>query len=448
MNITNTKTTVLSLILLFLSSFFTYAQNTAPVTHKVKKQETIFGISRQHGITVDELINANPEMKQPGYELKKGTIIVIPQPKKEEMSKPQAATAKPKAVNIGIMLPLHDVDGDGKRMLEYYRGFLLAVNEFKNKGINVNIKAWNVTPETDVRPILLEDGNTSLDVIFGPLYTKLVPPIADFCKAYNVKMVIPFSISGNDVDKNPMIYQVYQSPADITEATIRHYLELFPDYHPVIIDCNDTTSQKGSFTFGLRKQLENRNIEYNITNLRSSEESFAKSFSLTKRNIVILNTGRSRELSQAIQKLNVLTEANKNLQISLFGYTEWFMYQRYNNNETYFAKYDCYIPSTFYYNYNSSATKNFENLYEQSYNTTMSNAIPHFAITGYDHARFIIGGIHTYGKNFEGSRQQQYAAPLQTPLSFIRKNSSSGLRNMAFQFVHFKTDGSIESLGY
>lgn len=42
--------------------------------HKVKRSETIFGIARKYGITVSELIKANPEMNDPNYELKKVII--------------------------------------------------------------------------------------------------------------------------------------------------------------------------------------------------------------------------------------------------------------------------------------------------------------------------------------------------------------------------------------
>ena len=49
--------------------------------HKVKKKETIFGIARQYGITIQELVDANPEMNTPGYELKKDSYICIPFPK-------------------------------------------------------------------------------------------------------------------------------------------------------------------------------------------------------------------------------------------------------------------------------------------------------------------------------------------------------------------------------
>ena len=54
--------------------------------HKVKRKETIFGIARENGLTVDELIEANPEMKAPGYELHKGDYIKIPFPSNHPVS--------------------------------------------------------------------------------------------------------------------------------------------------------------------------------------------------------------------------------------------------------------------------------------------------------------------------------------------------------------------------
>ena len=40
--------------------------------YQVKKKDTLFGIAKNFGLTLEELINANPEMKVAGYELKKG----------------------------------------------------------------------------------------------------------------------------------------------------------------------------------------------------------------------------------------------------------------------------------------------------------------------------------------------------------------------------------------
>ena len=91
-------------------------------------------------------------------------------------------------------------------------------------------------------------------------------------------MVIPFSISGDDVERNKEIFQVYQSDEALNDATIKAFLSRFTNVHPIFVDCNDSTSRKGNFTFGLRKELERRKINYSITNVNSSVEQFAKAF--------------------------------------------------------------------------------------------------------------------------------------------------------------------------
>lgn len=431
------------------SSVSLFAQTTKwRDIHTVKKRETIFGIARQYNISIDELMDANPEMRQPGYEMKKGSTVFIPfeKPKTEPAPAVQVPVRK-NSIDVGIMLPLHDIDGDGRRMVEYYRGVLLGIEKLKNDGININVKAWNVPQEADIENTLKQAENDNLDIIFGPLYTKQVKAMGEYCTKHNTRMVIPFSINGNEVDKNANIYQVYQTQQEQTDAAIQHFLELFSDAHPVIIDCNDTTSRKGIFTFALRKKLEDKHIEYSITNLNSSDAFFAKAFSLNKRNVVILNTGRSPELTQVMKKLDILTSENHGVKICMYGYTDWLMYQKYNQNQTYFCKYEAYIPSTFYYNDMSGATKRFEMQYKEKFGTDMMNALPHFALTGYDQAIFFLGGMHKYGTDFKANQNQMYATPLQVPYKFV-KTKDGGYRNKAFMLIHFKTDGSIDALNY
>jgi hypothetical protein len=151
------------------------------------------------------------------------------------------------------MLPLHDVDGDGRRMVEYYRGMLLACEDLKAQNISVDVYAWNVPIDADIRQTLLEKNAENCDIIFGPLYTKQVKAMADFCRTYDIKMVIPFSIQGNEVNVNPQVYQVYQCPTSLNDDAMKAFRERFPNQHPVFIDCNDSLSQKGAFTMGLRK---------------------------------------------------------------------------------------------------------------------------------------------------------------------------------------------------
>ncbi|MED9899012.1 MAG: LysM domain-containing protein [Prevotella sp.] len=417
--------------------------------YTVKKKDTVFGIANKYGLTLPELMDANPEMKKEGYMLQKGATLFIPF---EKTTAPKTATTqrttvakKANTVNVGVMLPLHDIDGDGKRMVEYYRGILMACEQLKQQGISTNIHAWNVPIDADIRTTLVQEGADACDLIFGPLYTKQVAPLADFCKNYGIKMVIPFSINGDNVERTKEIFQVYQAPESLNDATIKAFLNRFKNVHPIFVDCNDTTSRKGNFTFGLRKELEKRKIAYNITNVNSSLDYFAKAFVPSKQNVVVLNTGRSPQLTQVLNKLDEFSAKYPGAVVSLFGYTEWLMYAKYNLDR--FYKYDTYIPSTFYYNANSAKVIDLERRYNTWFHQPMQVAMPRFAITGYDHAMFFIQGVNKYGKDFTGDKSQVNYQPVQTPLHF-EKTKKGGYRNQVLQLIHYTFNRQIEAVTY
>lgn len=421
--------------------------------HKVKRSETIFGIAKKYGLTVNELIKANPEMNTPGYELKKGDYIFIPYSSKEQAQKPATNTttqvkttpkAQGKTLKVGMMLPLHNVDGDGRRMVEYYRGFLMACDELKHEGLNIDVKAWNVPQDAEINLAGAQNGMAGCDLIFGPLYTKQVKTLADVAKNVGAKLVIPFSISGNDVATNPCIYQVYQSPEVFFGEVIRHFLYRYSNYNVVVVDCNDRTSDKGVFTFNLRKQLRERNIPCNVTNLNSSDEMFFKSFSAVKPNMVVLNTGRSPELTKVLNRLDELTGEHPSLSVSLFGYTEWLMYAKLNADK--FFKYDTFIPTTSYYNQYSSKVRTLENKYRTWFKGEMMDYLPRFALVGYDHAMFFLRGINKQGKKFVGTEADKNA--VQTQMHFTKTNSAGGYQNTGFMFVHYNRDKSISTINF
>lgn len=417
--------------------------------HQVQKQETIFGLSKMYGVTIDELRDANPVMREPNFTLKKGMLINIPEHRQDKVddvrkrtdsapvedvkAKANAATQQ---LTVGIMLPLHDINGDGKRMTEYYRGMLLAVRVLKMEGYNITVNAWNVAEGDDIHKTLADPKAAQCDVIFGPLYTNQVPSLANFCMSHNIRMVIPFSIEATNVQTCPLIYQVYQTPAEITAASITHFVTQFADSHPVFIDCNDVTSRKGDFTFGLRNVLAEKGITYSITNLdTSSDEAFMRSFSTTKRNVVVLNTGRSPELGKVFQRLDALKLVKPSLRISMFGYNEWFMYAKIYQDK--FRRYDAYVPSVYDYNPESTAVTRIENLYQQYFNMPVQEALPRFALTGYDQLMFFARGFARYGKDFHGTAAQNCYTPVQTPLLFERIGNG-GYQNRTFMLVHYK----------
>lgn len=212
-------------LLLTAASFITetaLAQQVFKDLHEVKRKETIFGIARDNGITVQELLDANPEMKAPGYELKKGDVIKIPFAKGQEpkdnvdvmaetpvKTKAVDTDMRKRAIRIGVMLPLHNENGDGKRMTEYYRGVLMACDSLKANGISTDVRAWNVPENADIRTTLLEQHVADRDLIIGPLYTKQLKALGDYALKHDIKVLIPFSINSTEVYNNGNLFQVF-----------------------------------------------------------------------------------------------------------------------------------------------------------------------------------------------------------------------------------------------
>ena len=454
---------LLSTLLAFTVSSVTAQQSsTIRGQHKVKKKETIFGISREYGLTIEELIKANPEMNMPGYELKKGMILNIPFSKDslEARAKREAAAkqvtvvktapvvaddVKNREIRLGIMLPLHNINGDGRRMTEYYRGVLMACDSLKKQGLSIDVHAWNTAEDGNIYKVLEDPAAAKCDLIIGPLYSKQMDALSAFVTKHDIRLVIPFSINAPQLTTNRNIFQVYQSPTEQNEVIIARFIERFKSYHTVVIDCNDSTSKKGTFTFSLRRQMEQRGMDVVVTNLKSTEANFSRAFSRMKPNVVILNTGRSQELGVAFSKINGLKANSPELDITMFGYTDWLLYTRTHLEN--FYKYNTYIPSVFYYNPLSSGTQRFERKYRQNFRSDMQNALPRFAITGFDHAFFFLKGLHKYGKSFNGADGMFGYPPVQTPLKFERYGNG-GLRNKTMMFIHYQPEHTVETIKF
>ena len=300
--------------------------------------------------------------------------------------------------------------------------------------------------DADIRTTLLDEDAAKQHIIFGPLYSDKVGYLANFCKTYDIKMVIPFSITGDDVTKNSNVFQVYQSPEELNRKSIGAFLERFPGHQAIFINCNDDQSTKAAFTKGLRQQLDAVKRSYKLTNINTPMADFAKAFSVNQPNVIVVNSEKSPQLTRVFAKLDSLVQSRPGIAISMFGYNEWFMYQKYDLAQ--FYKYNVYIPTTFYYNAVADRTEEFERKYFEAYGENMDpSGLPRFGLTGYDHTMFFIRGLAKYGKFFKGTATENTWRALQTRLNFSRVGEG-GYQNNNFQLMHFLSNQSLEAITY
>ena len=192
--------------------------------HKVKQQETAFGIAKMYGISIADLEKMNPEIKQglkTGMELK-----VYPAPVKrpnvkvansDSTSAPQISTQIPEKENnsckelskklqsrkiqIALLLPFYlpageDLNPKARIGLDFYAGAKLALDSLKKEGFTVSANVFDISNDSSsVDDILKNPSFAKSDLIIGPLYSSAFIRIAEYAKKKNIPAVSPFSQS-------------------------------------------------------------------------------------------------------------------------------------------------------------------------------------------------------------------------------------------------------------
>ena len=122
------------------------AQNTMSVLnrlHQVNKGETLFSIAKQYNVTEQDILTANPDIKNKS-KLKKGTFLTIPVAASQTEPAVTEVKKEPlKNIRIGVILPFEEKDERAKKMVEFYQGFLMAADSIRKEGLSMDIYAFN-----------------------------------------------------------------------------------------------------------------------------------------------------------------------------------------------------------------------------------------------------------------------------------------------------------------
>ena len=98
---------------------------------------------------------------------------------------------------------------EDKRMVEYYEGFLMAVDSLKRTGTSIDLYVYDCGKDVStLNSILAKNEMKSMNVIFGPMHQQQIKPLSTFAKKNDIRLVIPFSSKGEEVFNNPAIYQI------------------------------------------------------------------------------------------------------------------------------------------------------------------------------------------------------------------------------------------------
>ncbi len=416
--------------------------------HQVKKKETIFSISQKYNIAQEELIAANPELKSG---IKKGSLICIPYPTpkveikeipndRELFNARKIKDEKLSTVKAAIILPFMLNGGkktESARMVEFYEGFLLAVDSLKRTGTSVDLYTYDSgSTSLSINSILEKEELKKMNVIFGPLYNEQIKPVASFAKKNNIKLVIPFSSKDNQVFNNPSIFQINTPQSYLYSEVYEHFLRKFTSANVIFLDADDSDGEKKEFINGFQQELRNQNIRYKVVKATTDASALAAALNPAKENIFIPTSGSNITLIKCLPQLQFVAKANPNTVIHLFGYPEWQTYT--NDHLTAFYELDTYFYTSFYTNNLLPEAVKFISSYRKWYSKDMINTYPKFGMLGFDMGYFFLNALSKYGTGFEKQLTHMNSArPIQTGFKFERANNWGGFINKKVFFVNF-----------
>ncbi|MDD2797481.1 MAG: LysM peptidoglycan-binding domain-containing protein [Bacteroidales bacterium] len=436
------------------------------IQYVIRNNESLLSISRKFNISVESLVQLNPQLKNG---VKPSLSIRVPMPKtpviEPEKDINQSGTNNetpddetPTVINsetlkVALMLPfMVDETGEeaakqSRRFIEFYEGLLLSIEKLKNEGISIDLHVYDTGGETkSVSKILRLPDLANMDLIIGPVYNDHIAPISRFAKDKNIPMVIPFTSKNEDVLTNPNLIQINTPHSYIYSGAAQLFSKRFKNSQIIFLDEANKSGDKNDFISVLKTELKRRSIPFKsfATNETDGYESITSILSPTQENILVPTSGSLSDLQKIVPSLQSVAMTNPSFNICLFGYPEWQTYVKDYLEAFHYL--NTYIYSPFFANPTSNEYKDFAIQFRSWYQRDMINSYPRYGILGFDTGNYFLKALATTGNNFDKNVFKKSFHGVQTGFSLERVNYWGGLINKNVYLINYGRNFEITKL--
>lgn len=417
-------------------------------THKVKKGETMWSISQQYGVTLQELMAVNPEMQAPDYKMKRGSKVNIPKASAKvktdsvivEKKQPKEKKLAQTTLKVGVVMPFKCGQAEGDRCLEYYRGLLMAAEKVGAKDVRIEIYAHNEpAAKESVDSILQLMRPLHLDLLVGPVYPAHFAAFAAFAKQEDVKNMVPFSSKVSQVATNPYIYLVNSPDANKNVRVSNLFKKVFNGKETVVM-LTGSKKNEAAFSKALSQSLSKDGYTIKTLPLSFTNAELKGLLTVGKPAVLVPDASDFATYKDLMHRLDSFKTEFPGFQTAVLGYPEW---QTYASDTLYnIYKANTYVFTNFYHNIYASETVQFEREYKRKFKMGLAGTYPRMELLGYDSGLCMMQGLLEHGKSFG---EQKIDVPmLQSDILFEREGAAGGYTNKCLWFIHYKPNHTIE----
>ncbi|MBR3799254.1 MAG: LysM peptidoglycan-binding domain-containing protein [Bacteroidales bacterium] len=255
---------------------------TKYIYHTVAKGETLYKLTKQYDISLDELVAENPSLADRPLSI--GETIRVPRKqialvkqeennKEEKNEEPEHNIIRPvnsenaevaetepdtvvvltdkKDFSIALLMSfeteanLRDLANQEKRKVpqkirtateravDFYSGCLVALENFRHDDVKIRFKAYDIGKDNTILTTMVGEGKLdNVDMIIGPAYKSQV----DYLNSLNlgIPMLLPFVTDENVLKSNPNNIMLNPSKQDIRNEVAK-YASSIPNSNALII---------------------------------------------------------------------------------------------------------------------------------------------------------------------------------------------------------------------
>lgn len=457
------------------------------IRHKIQPKETLYGLSKHYGVSIDDIVKHNPEASQ---RMAIGTELIIPviaptqtsvtakntttpqkavtnDSKKSDVEATEKVMNQPVPVQpadtsrlpilpgitttqdslqvipselpirIAFLLPfMLDApikDASADKFIEFYEGALLAIEDAKKQGINIEVHTFDIEKnDIKIQMVLNRPEMKLMDAIIGPAYPTQVEHASAFAFDNKINTFIPFTSEVPALQINPYLYQ-FNTPVEYEALSIsRAVLAIKSSPSVIMLKTPEATTDNCQ---QLKDAFKNKNVKVReITVTTENKDSLVSYFQTNGNYLVFFNNDRYRKISPYIEVLNRIN----NLNIELIGAYNWVGHKEDIHLPFYYAS--LFVPDT-----KRWKQKEYARSFDRYFGHSLSTDFPRYDMLGYDITSMVLNGLNKYGPAGLQQEMPNYRFNgVQSSIQFVRKNPMGGCTNSVLTVLRYANGRTTE----
>ena len=438
--------------------------NDIQTTHTVRWYESLSAIAKKYSVSEEEIALANSLVN---HEISARQQLTIPRAgaiaRKANASNIQPnSTPEPEMVDDGLLnifrkpyynqltvslqLPLgSNIEATETNpyvdYIEFYQGFLLAINDLRKKypNMDISLKTHDMTSYIRESEVLFSNSLSGSDLIIGPLLSGQQKPFIDFAYNTNAIFVSPIDSQSEIYTADyPNFFQI-TTPVYFLQEPL---LSTLSGKSNVIMFYEDGSSDSSMLDM-TRQILEDNWVQYQQFSYNISREGrtvgsiIDPMLSRTEKTHIIIASDSDAFVTDILQKLSHIKSQRK-LDITVYGISKWRGLEDNADIINYFHNLNLHMPVQYYVDYGNYQVKEFIYKFRDIYGIEPSP----YAFQAYDIACYFIEGMYSRLRNSDGIEATR--SLLQSDYNFIVKRNERGFTNTGVRLLIYNPDYSTE----